>query len=129
MRLDTWVNSAKGRVAADLCKQAFNIENGFFFFWPGRVACRILVPQPGTEPVPPAVEAQSLNQWTTREFPRMAFSLSYSTPPSYTPKVDMKRERILCVNFKEDSQTLSFWIHADLVLSKVSAIQSIFLVL
>ena len=41
----------------------------------------------------------------------------------------MKRERILCVNFKEDSQTLSFWIHADLVLSKVSAIKSIFLVL
>ena len=36
MRLDTWVNSAKGRVAADLCKQAFNIENGFFFFFLAR---------------------------------------------------------------------------------------------
>ena len=31
----------------------------FFFF---------LVPQPGTKPVPPAVEAQSLNHWTARKF-------------------------------------------------------------
>ena len=30
-------------------------------------ACRILVPQPGIEPKPPAVEAQSLNHWTSRE--------------------------------------------------------------
>ena len=34
-----------------------------------RVACRILAPRPGIEPVPPAVEAQSLNHWTTREVP------------------------------------------------------------
>ena len=39
----------------------------FFFFWPYCTACGILVPQAGTEPVPPAVEAQSLNHWTTRE--------------------------------------------------------------
>ena len=32
-------------------------------------ACRILVPQPGIEPVPPAVEARSLNHWTAREVP------------------------------------------------------------
>ena len=32
-------------------------------------ACRILVPQGGIEPVPPAVEAQSSNIWTPREFP------------------------------------------------------------
>ena len=30
-------------------------------------ACRILVPQPGIEPVPPAVEVQSPNHWTTGE--------------------------------------------------------------
>ena len=30
---------------------------------------RILVPRPGIEPGPPAVEAQSPNYWTTREFP------------------------------------------------------------
>ena len=75
MTLDTWVNS-KGRVAADLYKQPLILRMAFFFFLPGQIACRILVPQLGTEPVPPAVEAQSLNQWTTREFARMAFSLS-----------------------------------------------------
>ena len=37
------------------------------------MACGILVPQPGIEPVPPAVEAQSLNHQTTREVPRTPF--------------------------------------------------------
>ena len=31
------------------------------------MACGILVPGPGIEPAPPAVEAQSLNHWTARE--------------------------------------------------------------
>ena len=31
----------------------------FFFFWLCHAAYRILVPQPGIEPVPPAVEVQS----------------------------------------------------------------------
>ena len=33
----------------------------------GLWACGILVPQPGIKPVPPALEVQSLNQWTARE--------------------------------------------------------------
>ena len=41
----------------------------FFFFWPHYAACGILVPRPGIEPVPPALGAQSLNHWTTREVP------------------------------------------------------------
>ena len=32
------------------------------------MACEILVPGPGIEPIPPAVEAQSPNHWTAREF-------------------------------------------------------------
>ena len=40
---------------------------GFFFFWLRCVACRILVPWPGIEPRPPAVEAPSPNHWTARE--------------------------------------------------------------
>ena len=36
-------------------------------FWPHCAACGILVPQPGIEPVPPAVEAWSPNHWTARE--------------------------------------------------------------
>ena len=31
-------------------------------------ACRIPVPWPGTEPVPPAMEAPSLSFWTTKKF-------------------------------------------------------------
>ena len=39
-------------------------------FWgPHLAACSILVPQPGIEPEPPAVEAWCPNHWTTREFP------------------------------------------------------------
>ena len=34
-----------------------------------RMACGVLVPRPGIEPAPPAVEAQSLNHWTAREVP------------------------------------------------------------
>ena len=30
-------------------------------------ACKTVVLQPGIEPVPPALEAQRLNHWTTRE--------------------------------------------------------------
>ena len=41
----------------------------FFCFWPCHAACGILVPQPGIEPMPPAVEVQSPNHWTAREFP------------------------------------------------------------
>ena len=33
-----------------------------------------LVPWPGTEPGPPALEMQSLSHWTTREVPRGSFS-------------------------------------------------------
>ena len=40
----------------------------FFFFWSCRASCRILVPRPGIEPVPPTVEARSLNHWAAREF-------------------------------------------------------------
>ena len=39
------------------------------FFWPHRAACGIFVPQPGIEPTPLALEAQSLNHWTAREVP------------------------------------------------------------
>ena len=41
----------------------------FFFFLPHHKAGRILVSGPGIETVLPAVEAQSLNHWTTRQIP------------------------------------------------------------
>ena len=33
----------------------------------------MLVPQPAVEPVPPAVESQSSNHWTAKEFPQLSF--------------------------------------------------------
>ena len=39
-------------------------------FWLYHAAGGILVPQPGIEPVPPALEAQNLNHWTTRDVPQ-----------------------------------------------------------
>ena len=49
----------------------YKIKDFFFIFWPHAVACRILFPQPRIEPVPLAVEAQSPNHWTAREFPKI----------------------------------------------------------
>ena len=48
--------------------------------WPRRVACAILVSPPGIEPASPALEARSLNHWTTREVTSLL--LYY---PSYPP--------------------------------------------
>ena len=42
----------------------------YFFVY---VACGILVPQPGIQPGPLALEAWSLNYWTTREVPLLSF--------------------------------------------------------
>ena len=45
----------------------------FLFFGPCPVAHGIFVPQPGMETRPPAMEAWSLNHWTTREAPGFLF--------------------------------------------------------
>ena len=55
-----------------------NISPDWFFkinfFWPCHdEACGILVPQPGIQPMPPALEVQCLNHWTTREVPDWFF--------------------------------------------------------
>ena len=52
------------------------IELGYLFFtlfWPHYAAYGILVPQARIEPMPPALEAQSLNHWTAREVPDWVF--------------------------------------------------------
>lgn len=41
-----------------------------YFFGLLHSACGILVPQPRTEPSPPAVDAQSVHHWTTRKTPK-----------------------------------------------------------
>ena len=43
----------------------------YFGFWLHCTVCGILAPRPGIEPMPPALEAQGLNHWITREVPRL----------------------------------------------------------
>ena len=45
----------------------FNFFFLIFIFWLCHVACVILVTQPGIKPVPPALEAWSLNHWTAKK--------------------------------------------------------------
>ena len=45
------------------------ICNFFFFFLVALVACEILIPLLGIQPVHPAVEAQSFNHYTAKESP------------------------------------------------------------
>ena len=47
---------------------AFIIIFSSLFFLPCHIACGILVPSPGIEPVPAAMEAWSLNHWSMKEF-------------------------------------------------------------
>ena len=49
------------------------ISQLFFFSLSGHTAYGILVPQPEIEPAIPALEAQSLNHWTTRDVPLIHF--------------------------------------------------------
>ena len=50
----------------------------FIYLWLHYVACRMLVPQPGIEPVPPALEVQSSNHWITRGVPQITNLLNTS---------------------------------------------------
>ena len=44
------------------------------------MACGTLVPQPGVEPVPPAVQGQSPDHWTAREVPVATHLVLTPTP-------------------------------------------------
>ena len=42
----------------------------FLIFMSHQMACEILVPQLGIEPMPPVLAAQNLNLWIIRKFPQ-----------------------------------------------------------
>ena len=64
---------------------SWKVETLFFFlFRPQLTAFGISVPQPGIKPGTPAVEAHSLNHWTTRKVPISIFlksALNYALKP------------------------------------------------
>ena len=78
----------------------------FFFFWLCYAACGILVPPPGTELRPPALEAQSLNHWTTRKVPQM---LSFILLSSCDIVIYNKYIFGLCPHFWHLGKRGKFW--------------------
>ena len=78
----------------------------FLIFWSCSLACRILVPQPGIKPVPPAVEMQHLNHWTAREVPMQAKSLQ-SCLTLCNPR---SPARLLCPWDSPGTNTILKWV-------------------
>ena len=70
---DTEMRLAQGNSAVGL---------SFFFFWTCYAACGTLVPPPGIEPLPPILEARSLNHWTTGEVPTV-YLFTFSAVKGY----------------------------------------------
>ena len=68
-----------------LSKRAFLSASFFVVFWPCRVTCGISVSRPGIEPRPPALGAQSLNHWTTREALYLHLKGAFRLFPSELP--------------------------------------------
>ena len=64
---------ASGWEGICVVREYWDYSTSFTFFQFGRAACGILVPQPGIQLVPPALEAWNLNPWTAREVPPHLF--------------------------------------------------------
>ena len=66
----------------------------FYFIWPRCTACGILFPQPGTEPVSPALGARSFNHWTTRKVLLLYLCKAKNTmlPPSWIKPLKSPRK-------------------------------------
>ena len=70
LQISDAASSAKPPCPSSLGRVSFMaFLTAVLLFWGCCVACGILVPQPGIQPVPPAVEAWSPNHWTAREAP------------------------------------------------------------
>ena len=67
-----WKGSGLPQLSLDCCADSFAILP--FLGGGGHATCRILVSQPGIEPVPPAVEAWRFNHWTDRGVPFYYYS-------------------------------------------------------
>ena len=65
------------RLRQQKCTLSLFLKLGFillYLFWPHHMACGILVPLPRIKLIPPALEAQSLNHWTTNKVQMCTFS-------------------------------------------------------
>ena len=95
-----WLKSSLG----DVCTFTNSRE---LFFLGGQKACGILVPRPGIEPSPLAVEAHILNHWTAREIPQRAFYF-YCSPWLFNFTVtELWSENLYLLFFLEFAEVLS----------------------
>ena len=68
-----------------------------------------LVPRPGIEPGPPALGAQSLSHWTTREVPKINFLKQEKFPFKSVPPIKECPILLLFNIVKDLSQQLPWW--------------------
>ena len=73
MGAEGWGEGALGKLinSAEILDLSTGVVGNMERFWLCNMAWRILVPQPGIELVPPAVETQCPKHWTTKEVPGM----------------------------------------------------------
>ena len=96
-RLSNWAYTNLSQKLSSI--PSLNRRQGFILFWPHRTTCGILVPWPENKPIPLALEARSLNQWTTREVPEarvLKNSLPTSLPLGVFPQVQPSQAQVPC---------------------------------
>ena len=88
-----------------------NLNLFIYLFIFGHVtqACEILVPQPGIEPLPPAVEAQSPNHWTAREVPIFLTLSLVLCKCSPLPPISGSRRVLTLSSPSKPIQVQQFW--------------------
>ena len=102
------INSGGGNSVTLHYSQGFYFTSFHLFFWPHHMACRILLPQPGTEPMPPAVEAQGLNNWAAREVLIFCNFKSSPSSPHQLPGKVPRANRMLC-DYQQVLRTTGLW--------------------
>ena len=73
------------------------------------MACEILVPRPGIEPMSPALEAQGLNHWTAREVPQPTLLMEYMPHTLPHSRDAMSQSHIVCHHTPASGQPSQAW--------------------
>ena len=86
----------------------------WFYFWPHPGTCRILVPPPGSKPMPTAVEVQSRNPWTTKEAPAMIFEPGSKEAVPHTLPDLLLRSLLICWHSSMYQATFNNFLYMNL---------------
>ena len=72
-RFNLWATREAPHIKKNFKGEVILLFYIYIYIWPFCAAYRILASWLGIEPMPPALEAWSLNHWTTREVPRPSY--------------------------------------------------------